>query len=47
MQARVGSRNPLHTTALGKAILAHLRENERDALLARRLSEQTYRSIVD
>jgi DNA-binding IclR family transcriptional regulator len=47
MQARVGSRNPLHTTALGKAILAHLSDTARDALLARGLPEQTYRSIVD
>ena len=47
MQARVGSRDPLHTTSLGKAVLAYLGDAERDAILAGALSEQTYRSVMD
>lgn len=47
MQARIGSRDPLHTTALGKAILAHLNEIRRESLLSKGLSELTYRSIID
>lgn len=34
MAARVGMRDPLHSTALGKAILAHLPDDERRRLLA-------------
>lgn len=42
MQARVGSRDPLHSTALGKAVLAHLAPEERAA----RLSEAFAQGIV-
>lgn len=47
MQARIGSRDPLHSTALGKAVLAYLPEAERLSLLADSLAERTYRTITD
>jgi DNA-binding IclR family transcriptional regulator len=31
----VGKKNPLHCTALGKVLLAHLPQREREALLTR------------
>jgi DNA-binding IclR family transcriptional regulator len=48
IQARVGSREPMHTTALGKAFLAHMGQAECDAILGRDLSvRKTYRTIRD
>jgi IclR family KDG regulon transcriptional repressor len=47
VQARIGSREPLHTTALGKALLAYMGEAERDAILGDALSAKTYRSLRD
>jgi IclR family KDG regulon transcriptional repressor len=48
IQAKVGSREPLHTTALGKAFLAYLGASECDAFLGRGLTAQrTYRTIRD
>lgn len=47
MQARVGQRHPLHSTALGKAILAFLPDAERDELLAGPLAEMTARTVTD
>ncbi len=47
MQAHVGTRDPLHTTALGKAILAHLDEPDRERILTHSLAERTYRSVMD
>lgn len=46
MKARIGSKDSLHSTALGKAILAHLPVNEQDALLNGPLNEFTYRTIT-
>ncbi|MHB8618734.1 MAG: IclR family transcriptional regulator [Chloroflexota bacterium] len=31
----IGKRNPLHSTAMGKALMAHLAEDEREAMLGR------------
>lgn len=46
--ARVGSRELMHTTALGKAFLAYMSDVECDAILGRDLSvRKTYRSIQD
>jgi IclR family KDG regulon transcriptional repressor len=47
MQAHIGARDPMHTTALGKAILAFLAEPEREKVLSSSLSEKTYRSVLD
>jgi len=47
MAARVGARDLLHTTALGKAILAVLPQADRDRLLRRRLVARTERTITD
>lgn len=46
MQARIGGRDPLHSTALGKAILAYLPDAERVSLLTDSLAERTYRTIT-
>lgn len=46
MQARVGSRDPLHSTALGKAILAHLSPEERKVRLSEALAQRTVRTIT-
>jgi len=45
-QARIGSRDPLHSTALGKAILAFLGEEEQAACLSSALAERTLRTIT-
>jgi IclR family KDG regulon transcriptional repressor len=45
-RARVGGRDPVHSTALGKAILAHLPEPERTACFADVLVERTSRTIT-
>lgn len=47
MAASVGSRDHLHSTALGKAILAFLPSAERDSLLQHRLPARTERTITD
>ncbi|KAB2872817.1 MAG: IclR family transcriptional regulator [Bauldia sp.] len=47
MQARIGEHHPMHSTALGKAILALLPEKERDAILAGPLVEMTSRTVVE
>ncbi len=46
MKARIGSRDSLHSTALGKAILAHLPPDEQAMLLDGQLSEFTLRTIT-
>lgn len=46
LQARVGSRDPLHSTALGKAILAHLPEEDRATRLSYYLSQKTLRTMT-
>jgi DNA-binding IclR family transcriptional regulator len=47
MAARVGSRDYLHSTALGKAILAFLPHDERDRLLRGPLPARTARTMTD
>jgi IclR family acetate operon transcriptional repressor len=47
MAARVGARDHLHSTALGKVLLAFLPAAERDRLLRRRLPALTERTITD
>ena len=47
MAARIGARDLLHTTALGRAIIAFLPERERERLLAGPLEARTPRTIVD
>jgi IclR family acetate operon transcriptional repressor len=46
MKARIGSRDSLHSTALGKAILSHLPRGEQSALLGSPLTEFTFRTIT-
>jgi len=46
MQARIGSRDPVHSTALGKAILAQLPLGERTQLLSDALPQRTLRTIT-
>lgn len=43
---RIGGRMPLHSTALGKALLAHLEEGERVAVLSGSLARRTPRTIT-
>jgi IclR family acetate operon transcriptional repressor len=48
MAAAVGTRSPFHSTALGKAIMAHLSEDQLKALLTpKRLVKLTERTITD
>ena len=47
MAARLGSHDALHSTALGKAILAFLPDDERDRLLAGPLEQRTPATITD
>jgi DNA-binding IclR family transcriptional regulator len=48
MYSVVGTRNPLHSTSLGKAILAFLPEPEREMLLDRiSYTERTQNTITD
>lgn len=46
-QARVGDAHPMHSTALGKAILAFLPPDERKSYLHRPLHERTGRTMID
>jgi DNA-binding IclR family transcriptional regulator len=46
MRARIGSQDSLHSTALGKAILAHLPIDEQNTLLGSPLAEFTFRTIT-
>jgi IclR family KDG regulon transcriptional repressor len=48
MYADIGSRRPLHSTAIGKALLAHLERTESDRIIsARPLAKFTKNTIVD
>jgi IclR family KDG regulon transcriptional repressor len=47
IQARIGSREPLHTTALGKSFLAYISAAEREVVLMGGLSAKTYKSVRD
>lgn len=47
MQARIGDRDPVHSTALGKAMAAFWPEEKREALLDGSLKEMTHRTITD
>lgn len=47
LQARIGSIHPVHSTALGKAILAQLPDEERNEYLNRLLDKYTDRTITD
>lgn len=47
MAARIGSRHPAHSTALGKAILAFLPENRLDTALSATLPAQTAHTITN
>lgn len=45
--ARVGTREPMHTTALGKAFLAYMDEPAREAIFRSGLAARTHRSLRD
>jgi IclR family transcriptional regulator, KDG regulon repressor len=51
MASRIGRRNPVHSTAVGKAILAHLPESEQDRILEmhelHRVTPKTITSISE
>ncbi|MEJ1960884.1 MAG: IclR family transcriptional regulator [Gammaproteobacteria bacterium] len=47
MQARVGRRHPIHTTSIGKAMLAKMPTEARTAALPRVLRQRTRRSILE
>jgi IclR family KDG regulon transcriptional repressor len=47
MQARIGDSHPMHSTALGKAILAFLPEAEKQSQLDLPLTERTGRTLVE
>lgn len=47
MQAEVGSRDPVYTTALGKTILAHLPEEQRELYLQATLTPRTENTLTD
>jgi IclR family KDG regulon transcriptional repressor len=47
MQARIGDRHPLHSTSLGKAMLAFLPDAERQALLDGALKAMTVRTVTN
>lgn len=46
-KARSGDAHPLHSTALGKAILAHMPQPEAQAYLSRPLTERTGRTLIE
>ncbi len=47
MQTRIGETHPMHSTALGKAILAYLPEDKLERYLSIPLSERTGRTVID
>jgi IclR family KDG regulon transcriptional repressor len=47
IQARIGTRHPMHSTALGKAILAFLPLSEQQAYFDHPLTEMTGRTVVE
>src|SRR6266513_2214100 len=47
MGSKVGTRVPVHSTAVGKALLAFLPEDELERIIARGLPASTPRTIVD
>ncbi|HEY0942723.1 MAG TPA: IclR family transcriptional regulator [Steroidobacter sp.] len=47
LQARVGGRHPIHTTSIGKVMLANLPGEARTAALPRVLRQRTRRSILE
>ena len=47
MQARIGDRHPVHSTALGKAMLAFLPEAQHRALLDGSLAEMTVKTMTN
>lgn len=47
MAARAGARDDLHSTAMGKALLAFLPDDERDRVLSRPLRQKTPRTVTD
>ena len=47
MQARIGDRHPVHSTSLGKAMLAFLPDAERQALLSAPLDAMTIKTVVE
>lgn len=47
MHSRVGSTNPVHSTGLGKAMLAHCDEESIDEVIAAGLPPRTERTITD
>ena len=47
MQARIGDRHPLHSTSLGKAILAFLPAADGERLLDQTLPEMTYKTVTN
>jgi len=47
MGSKVGTRAPVHSTAVGKALLAFLPEDELERIIARGLPASTPRTIVD
>lgn len=47
MQTRIGDRDPVHSTSLGKAMLAFLPEAECAALIRQSLRARTARTVID
>lgn len=47
LQARVGGRHPIHTTSIGKVMLANMPAEARTAALPRVLRQRTRRSILE
>jgi IclR family KDG regulon transcriptional repressor len=47
VEAHIGTRDPLHSTAVGKAILAHLDESQRESIIGSSLHERTYRTVLE
>lgn len=47
MAARIGGTEPMHSTALGKAVLSFMPEQEREAILRRPLIRLTDRTITE
>jgi DNA-binding IclR family transcriptional regulator len=45
MQARIGRRDPIHTTEIGKAILTHLPQDLARQILPPRLRKRTWRTV--